>query len=199
MNREDPNANRYLYREFPEHYTWNKAQKCWNPRKRRFHIGKLVYANHAEGERYYLCVLLNHVRGPTSFTSLHTVRGVVQPIFRRACEILGLVEAGKSLDDALSEATMFKMPSALRKMFATIMVFCEFTNIQHLWDNHFDAMAEDYRHTHANDAGVLQLVLKDIANIVKSMGKDINNYSLPELHESGISFMLLDCCVYCIS
>ena len=26
MNREDPNANRYLYREFPEHYTWNKAK-----------------------------------------------------------------------------------------------------------------------------------------------------------------------------
>ena len=51
-------------------------------------------------------------------------------------------------------------------------------------------MAEDYRHTHANDAGVLQLVLKDIANIVKSMGKDITNYGLPELHESGISLMV---------
>jgi len=39
---------------------------------------------------------------------------------------------------------------------ALIMVFCEFTNIQRLWDNHFDAMAEDYRPTHANDAAVLQ-------------------------------------------
>jgi hypothetical protein len=80
-----------------------------------------------------------------------------------------------------------------------IMVFCEFTNIRGLWDKHFDAMAEDYHRTHASDASVLQLVLKDIANIVKSMGKDINNYGLPELHESGISFLLLDCCVYCIS
>ena len=76
---------------------------------------------------------------------------------------------------------------------------CEFTNIRGSWNKHFDAMAEDYHRTHASDASVLQLVLKDIANIVKSMGKDINNYGLPELHKSGISFMLFDCCVYCIS
>ena len=27
MNIEDPNAQRYLYMEFPEHYTWNKSKK----------------------------------------------------------------------------------------------------------------------------------------------------------------------------
>ena len=27
MNSEDPNARRYLYREFSEHYTWNKSKK----------------------------------------------------------------------------------------------------------------------------------------------------------------------------
>jgi hypothetical protein len=122
MNKEDPHAHRYLYRGFPEHYTWSKYKKYWNPRKRRFQIGRLVYANPAEGERYYLRVLLNHVRGPTSFTSLWTVCGVVQPTFREACEVLSLVETDSSLDDALTEATTFKMPCALRKMFATIML-----------------------------------------------------------------------------
>jgi len=78
-------------------------------------------------------------------------------------------------------------------MFAIIMVFCEFTNIRRLWDNHFDAMAEDYRRTHANDAAVLQLVLKDIANIVKSMGKDIKNYGLPELHGISLTVFLEHC------
>ena len=48
MNMEDPNARRLLYREFPKHYTWNKGQKCWKPRKRRFQIGRLVYANPAK-------------------------------------------------------------------------------------------------------------------------------------------------------
>ena len=125
MNSEDPNARRYLYREFPEHYTWNKSKKVWKPRKRRFQIGRLVYAYPSEGERFYLRVLLNHVRGPTSFISIRTVRGVVSPTFRECCDKLGLVETDRSLDNALSEAVAFQMPCALRRMFATIMVFCE--------------------------------------------------------------------------
>ena len=71
-----------------------------------------------EGVRFYLRVLLNHVRGPTSFISIRTVRGVVSPTFRECCEKLGLVETDRSLDNALSEAVAFQMPCALRRMFA---------------------------------------------------------------------------------
>ena len=159
MNIEDPNARRYLYREFPEHYIWNKSKKIWKPRKRRFQIGRLVYAYPSERERFYLRVLLNHVRGPTSFTSIRTVSGVVSPIFRECCEKLGLVESDSSLDAALNEAVTFQMPYALRRMFATIMVFCEYTNIRALWEKHFDSMAEDYRHVHGNSSNVEQFVL----------------------------------------
>ena len=173
MNIEDPNARRYLYREFPKHYIWNKSKKIWKPRKRRFQIGRLVYAYPSKGERFYLRVLLNHVRGPTSFTSIRTVRGVVSPIFRECCEKLGLVESDSSLDAALNEAVTFQMPYALRRMFATIMVFCEYTNIRALWEKHFDSMAEDYRHVHENSSNVEQFVLQDIADIVSSMGKTL--------------------------
>lgn len=185
MNREDPNAHKYLYREFPEHYTWNKSKKLWKPRVQHIQIGRHVYANPAEGERYYLRVLLNHVRGATSFVSLRTVRGVMEPTFRGACEALGLVETDKSLDDALTEATSFKMPYALRRMFAFIVVFCEYTNIRGLWDKHFESMAEDYRRTHGGSASVVQLVLRDISDIVRSLGKDIKCCGLPDLDESG--------------
>ena len=139
-NRDDPKALKFLYREFLEHYTWNNSKKRWQPRKRRFQIGRLVYAHPAEGERYYLRVLLNHVRGATSYESLHTVRCVRCSTFRDACEVIGLVETDKTLDDALTEATTFKMPYALRRLFATIIVFCEYTNIRALWDKHFEAM-----------------------------------------------------------
>ena len=86
MNVEDPEARKYLYREFSEHYTWNKYKKLWKPRKRHFQIGRLVYAYPSEHERYYLRMLLNHVRGPTSFESVRSVRGVVKASFRDACE-----------------------------------------------------------------------------------------------------------------
>jgi len=205
MNSEDPNARRYLYREFSEHYTWNKSKKVWSTRKRSYQIGRLVYAYPSEGERFYLRVLLNRVRGPTSFIAIRTVRGVVSPTFRECCEKLGLVETDRSLDNALSEAVAFQMTCALRKMFATIMVFCEYTNIHALWDKHFESMAEDYVCVHGNSSSVEQFVLRDIADILSSMGKDIRNYGRPHMHQYGNIFfqLYLRCCVaiiiiYCI-
>jgi ATP-dependent DNA helicase PIF1 len=53
---------------------------------------------------------------------------------------MGLVESDKSLDDCLTESATFRMPRALWRLFATIMVFCECANIRRLWDNHFDSM-----------------------------------------------------------
>ncbi|KAG2562048.1 hypothetical protein PVAP13_8KG279901 [Panicum virgatum] len=76
------------------------------------------------------------------------------------------------------------MPCALRRMFATIMVFCEYTNIRALWDKHFESMAEDYCHVHGSSSSVEQFVLRDIAAILSSMGKDIRNYGLPTMHQS---------------
>ena len=148
-----------------------------------------MYAYPFEGEQFYLRVLLNHVRGPTSFISIRTVRGVVSPTFRECCEKLGLVETDSSLDNALSEAVTFQMPRALRRMFATIMVFyCEYTNIRALWDKHYESMAEDYRHVHGNSLIVEQFVLRDIADILSSIGKDIRNYGLPSMQLSGETF-----------
>jgi hypothetical protein len=62
MNKKYPEAQKLLYREFPEHYRWISGNKKWQNRKnKRTRIGRLVYAHPAEGERYYLRVLLSHV------------------------------------------------------------------------------------------------------------------------------------------
>jgi hypothetical protein len=47
-------------------------EKEWLQRKQRTQIGRMVYACPVEGERYYLFILLNHVRGATSFDDLKT-------------------------------------------------------------------------------------------------------------------------------
>ena len=113
---------------------------------------------------------------------------MVSPTFRECYEKLGLVETDRSLDNALSKAVAFQMSCALRRMFATIMVFCEYTNIRTLWDKHFESMAEDYVRVHGNSSSVEQFVLRDIADILFSMGKDIRNYGLPHMHQSGNIF-----------
>lgn len=109
----------------------------------------------------------------------------MSPTFRVCCEKLGLVEIDSSPDNALSEAVTFQMPRALRRMFATIMVYCENTNIHALWDKHYESMAEDYSHVHGSSSIVEQFVLRDIADILSSMGKDIRNYGLAPMQQSG--------------
>nr|AWA44718.1 hypothetical protein SS29K18_000013 [Saccharum spontaneum] len=104
---QHPNSQRSMLTEY-------FSTNMYNPDARKEkggQIGKLVYAHPAEGEQYYLCVLLNHVRGTTSFEHLRSQRGTTY------------VETDKSLDDYLTESAQFKMPCALRRQFATIIVF----------------------------------------------------------------------------
>ena len=87
-NRLHEKARGILYRDFPEHFTWQSNGKFWQwtKYKNRGQIGRIVSAHPAEGERYYLRVLLNHITGATSYQHLRTVDGVLQPTFREAAE-----------------------------------------------------------------------------------------------------------------
>ena len=127
------------------------------------------------------------MRGATSYEDLRTVAGVTYSTFREACEKRGLIETDKSINDCLTEATTFQMPCALRRLFATILVFCEATNILGLWDKHKDALGEDFRRDNNNTSVVGQMVLRDIRDMVHSMGKDIRDYGLPPICDEGQS------------
>jgi hypothetical protein len=72
MNSVDSVAHSFLYSEFPKYYRWNRMEKECLRRKQRTQIGKMVYVCPVERERYYLHILLNHVRGATSFYDLKT-------------------------------------------------------------------------------------------------------------------------------
>ena len=181
MNSIDPYARNFLYKEFPEFYTWQRNHKTWRQRTKRIQIGRLVAALPAEGERYYLRILLNHVRGATSFDDLRTIDGVVFSTFREATERRGLIEADDSISDCLTEAATFQMPYALRRLFATVLAFCEVTNVRALWNNHFEAMSDDFRRENISDEAIEKLVLGDIRYFLYSVGKDIKTFDLPDL------------------
>ncbi|CAN6216625.1 unnamed protein product, partial [Urochloa humidicola] len=181
-NQKHEWARGILYRDFPEHFTWKSEGKCWQERKNSvFQVGRLISAHPGEGERYFLRVLLNDVAGATSYEHLRTVDGVLLPSFRAAAERRGLIEEDNTLDDCLTENTEFAMPSSLRRLFATILVFCEPHDVMALWKKHFDAMSEDYSRRHTSKQLVEQLVLIDIRNMLQSMGKDIRSFPLPEI------------------
>jgi hypothetical protein len=138
----------------------------------------------SRGERYYLRVLLNNVPGATSFNDLRIVDGKILLTFREAVERRNLIEVDNTLDESLTEATEWMMPYALRKLFATILVFCEPSDVLGLWEKHVQIMSEDYRRNNQSNFMVEQMVLVDIRKILQLMQKDIKMYPLPDIDDS---------------
>ena len=183
-NKEYDWARSILYGDFPASFVWMASGKYWKPREERTQVGRIVSAHPADRERYYLRILLNHVTGATSFEDLRTVDGVVCPTFHDATERRGLIEADNSIDDCLNEAEVFQMPSALRRLFATILVYCEPSDVRGLWDRHLEAMSDDFRRSQGCPRVVEQMVLLDIRDMLQSMGKDITLFPLPKIDET---------------
>jgi hypothetical protein len=77
---------------------------------------------------------------------LHGILIEITTTCRRRC----LIEDDSTISDCLSEAATFQMPSALRRLFARILVFCEVTNVRELWDKHLEAMGDDFRRENEN-------------------------------------------------
>ena len=59
------------------------------------------------GEVYYLRVLLNIVKGPTSFEEIKTVDGFIHETFKDACYALGLLDDDKEYIEAIKEASLW--------------------------------------------------------------------------------------------
>jgi hypothetical protein len=104
--------------------------------------------------------------------------------FHEATEKRGLIEEDNMLNESLAEATRSMMPYALRRLFATILVFCEPNNMFGLWEKHKEAMSEDYKLTNQSTFLVVQMVLIDIQKLLQSMQKDIKMYSLPDIDDT---------------
>ena len=84
-----------MYWQIPEHYTWNTKQRKWKRRKKvlsKDHIpetiGQLYSIHPTQIELYALQLLLNHVKGPQSYT----VKGLTYDSFKDVAIALGLVK-----------------------------------------------------------------------------------------------------------
>ena len=72
LNRADPDARQYLYREIPKYYTYIKRTHTW--RRRRVPnltiVGRIYSVHCRDQEKFALRQLLNHIRGAQSFDEL---------------------------------------------------------------------------------------------------------------------------------
>ncbi|CAH1432688.1 unnamed protein product [Lactuca virosa] len=183
-NKEDISAREYKYKDFPKKFTWDTRSHRWNLRKQGLMRGRLVSANPAEGERYYLRLLLSHISGPTCFEDLYTVNNVKHPTFRKAALERGLIESDDGLSQCLTEASLFQFPNALRRLFATILTFCEPGDVRKLWYDHYNALSEDYRRQYESVERVQNMVLTDIKVFLQSMSDNIDDFDLLKINEN---------------
>jgi hypothetical protein len=142
-NQESEVARSLMFDQFPRQWVWNRKLKRWTLRKRGFAIGHMYYAHPTSGERYYLQMLLNCVKGATSYEHLRTMDGRVHDTFKDACIAMGLLANDNEWDQALEEAGVWASGRQLRDMFASMLMFCEVTNPKQLWDAHWESLSDD--------------------------------------------------------
>ena len=158
LNQNDPAAREFLYHQIPEHYVYKKVEEMvngkkvnidkWKPRKQGGHkvIGRMYTVGIKDGEKYYLRLLLLHVKGATSFESLRTIDDIVCPTFQEACKRRGLLETDDVWRETLEDAILVSMPYQLRQMFAIMCVYSGITSPPDLWNEFKHHFIEDYCH-----------------------------------------------------
>ncbi|XP_074304137.1 uncharacterized protein LOC141638691 [Silene latifolia] len=146
QNETDTFSQTLLYSQLPEYYVWHnrRRDRFWAPREKGFALGRLVYANPSERERYYLRLLLSNIRGPKSFDDLKSINGITCSSFRESAYMHGLLETDNSIEECLAEAVQYQMPGALRRLFATLLIYCQPNNPRLLWDKFYTLLSEDY-------------------------------------------------------
>jgi len=75
--------------------------------KRDFAIGRMYYAHPTSGERYYLRMLSNYVKGAIFYEHLQTMDGTEHDTFKDACIIMGLLVDDNEWHQALEEAGLW--------------------------------------------------------------------------------------------
>ena len=122
---ESEEARQYLYGQIPQHYVLRKLHgvHTWTRRQRQGDsvVSRIYSVSPREGERFYLRLLLLHVRGATNFADLRTVDGVECATFREACLHRHLLENDNTWESTLREAAAFQMPKQLRVLFCTVV------------------------------------------------------------------------------
>ena len=90
-------------------------------------------------------MLLNHVTGSKSYDDICTLSDRrICNTYKEAARKRGLLEDDQECDNCLTEAASCVMPSELRQLFVTLLLFNEPVNPLVLWNKHKESLSEDF-------------------------------------------------------
>jgi hypothetical protein len=142
-NQELEATRSLTFDQFLHQWVWNRKLKRWTMRKKGFNIGCMYYAHPTSSERCYLWMLLNYVKGATSYEHLRIVDGIEHDTFKDACIAMGLLADNNEWRQALKEVGLWASGRQLHDMFASMLMFCEVTNPKQLWDAYWESLSDE--------------------------------------------------------
>ncbi|KAK9733232.1 hypothetical protein RND81_04G053500 [Saponaria officinalis] len=127
-------ARELTYSEFPSKFVWIEKTRRWKPRDNGFAIGRVYHSSPGCGERYFMRMLLNIIKGPTCYEDIRTINGITYPSFREAFYALGLLGDDKEYVDAIVEASFWVSGLYLRKLFTTLLLSNSVSRPEEVWN-----------------------------------------------------------------
>jgi hypothetical protein len=94
------------YGDFPTKFVCHAQEHMWKERKSKFAIGRLYNTHPSSGERYYLRMLLNTIKGYMSYKDIRTVHGLEHPTFKESYRALGFLDDDKEWIGCTKEAVV---------------------------------------------------------------------------------------------
>jgi hypothetical protein len=139
-------------------FVWQDKERQWKPRKLKFAVGRIHFCSPKSGKRYFLRLLLHHVKGATSFEHLRTISGEQTPraTFRDACLGHGLLESDEQWHRCLNEAATVERGHGLRNLFAVILLKSNPADPLRLWEDHKNDLCDDCGYLLTTKFGILQ-------------------------------------------
>ena len=186
LNAEDESARQYYYMEIPEHYVWKATERRWTARQQGGDhvIGRMYMVNVLDRERFYLRLLLLHVKGATSFEDLRRVGDVVHRTYQDAARARALLQNDDEFRMALQEACDVAMPAQIRELFVLMIVFCEVADVRALWVEFKGAMMDDIK----RDVASVREVTEDECEqwVLAELDRLLRTYSTPAQSVSAL-------------
>jgi len=196
-NQQNPDARNLTYPQFPSRWKWEHKDRIWERRQQRQgKIGRLHYVHPSAGERYYLRMLLLIVKGATTYEDLRFHNHTQHSSFKEACRSRGLLGDDREWYDAFDEAAAWATSAQLRKLFVTMVVFCQVGDENAFFEKVWHLLADDIQYQFRNIIGdpnfempetnARDYLLEELATIFVQNGRNIREFNLPE--KSGNSY-----------
>ena len=134
----------------------------------------------AEGERFYLRLLLLHVKAACSYQDLLTFNSIVYGTFKEAAKARSLLEDDCEWEKCMDDAVLIKMPQPLRNLFSSICVWSHPADPLSLFNKYKNNLMEDFMFIHKDETIALNLCLIEIQKYFRVHGKRCSNFGLPE-------------------